>query len=134
MGAIEELGSFLDTNSTRFTAGTNLWYHAMADEPGTATALYETGGLPPVQRYGNDLPAFERAAFQVVCRSTSPTIARGNAHAAWVIVQKVANESLSSKTWLRAEPMQSPFLLERDAQGRYTFAFNLIGFRATTST
>lgn len=134
MASVDEFAAFLDAQSTRFTSATNLWVNWLPDEPDTATALYETGGLAPQQVFSNDLPKFERPGFQLVCRAAASSVARANIHAGWVIAQKVANEELSSKTWLRIEPLQSPFFLERDSRGRYVYSANFIGTRATTST
>jgi hypothetical protein len=134
VASVDEFAAFLDASSTRFTVGTNLFVNWQADEPDTCTTIYETGGLAPVQRFANDLPAYEQPAFQVVCRAAASSAARANIHAAWIIAQRVANETLSSKTWLRIEPLQSPFFLERDVRGRYTYAVNFVGMRATTST
>jgi hypothetical protein len=134
VASVDEFAAFLDSSSTRFTVGTNLWVNWMPDEPDTAATIYETGGLAPVQRFGNDLPAFERPGFQMICRAAASSSARANIHAAWTLAQQVANEELSSKTWLRIEPLQSPFFLERDPRGRYVYAVNFVGMRATTST
>lgn len=134
MGLVEELGTFVDTASTRFTVGTNLFLNALPDEPGTATALIEYAGGEPEFVFAGELPVNENARVQVSCRSTSSTKARANANAAWVAVSGIANESLSGKSWLRAKPIQSPFLLKRDEQNRIVFAFNCDIARRTTST
>ena len=134
MASVDELAAFLDTQSTRFTSGTNLFVNWMPPDPDTCSALYETGGLAPQQVFSRDLPAYERPSFQLLCRASASSSARANIHAAWIIAQKVANESLSSKTWLRVEPLQSPFYLRRDEQGRYEYAANFSAMRATTST
>lgn len=134
MGLIEEFGTYIDSASTRFTAGTNLFGNALPDEPNTATSLTEYGGGAPEYVFANDLPVNENQRVQVSCRSTSSTRARANAQAAWVAVSGIANETLSGKSWLRAKPVQSPFLLRRDEQGRVIFAFNCDVMRRTTST
>ncbi len=134
MGLVEELGSMLDSASTRFALGTNTFLNALPDEPGTAASLVEYGGGAPDYVFANDLPVNENARVQIACRSTSSTRARANANAAWVAVSGIANESLSGHTWLRAKPIQSPFLLRRDEQNRVIFAFNADCTRRTTST
>ena len=134
MGLVEELGTYLDTASTRYTIGTNLFLNALPDEPATATSITEYGGGPPDYVFANDLPVNENQRVQMACRSTSSTKARANANAGWVAVSGIANESLSSHSWLRAVPVQSPFLLRRDEQGRVIFAFNFDAVRRTTST
>ncbi len=134
MGLIEELGTFVDTASTRFTLGTNAFLNHLPDEPNTATSLVEYGGGEPDYVFANDLPVNENQRVQIACRSTSSATARANVNAAWVAVSGIANESLSSHSWLRAKPVQSPFLMRRDEQGRVIFAFNCDCARRTTST
>ena len=134
MGLVEDLGTYIDSASTRFTLGTNLYLNASPDEPATAAAIIEYPGGSPDYVFANDLPVNENARVQIACRSTSSTRARANAHAAWVAVSGIANETLSGKSWLRAKPIQSPFLLRRDEQNRVIFAFNADCVRRTTST
>lgn len=134
MGLIEEVGAFLDTASTRYAAGTSLFYNHLPDEPNRATAIYETGGVAPQQHFSGDLPSWENARVQLIHRSTSSVTARADANAAWYILQQVANEALSSVSYLRISPVQSVFLLERDDRGRPVFAANYDVVRLTTSS
>jgi hypothetical protein len=133
MGMVEEVGTFLDGGSTRWALGTSLYLNNLPDEPNRAAAIYETGGFPPQQTFGNDLPAWENARIQLVCRSTSSATARADAGAAWTILQRVTNEALSSVSYLRIAPVQSPFLLRRDERGRAYFACNYDVTRRTTA-
>lgn len=133
MGLIEEIGTFLDTQSTRFALGTNLYLNYLPDEPNTATAIYETGGGPPQHHFAGDLPAWENQRIAVTCRSTSSTQARANINDAWVQLQEVTNETLSNRSWLRVSAVQSPFLLNRDPRGRVSFQVNFDCVRRTTA-
>lgn len=130
---IEEVGTFLDAESTRFTAGTNLFYNYLPDEPGTAASIIETGGLPPTHVFAGDRPAWENARIAVTCRSTSSTRARANMNDAWFQLHEVANETLSGRSYLRISAVQSPFLLERDERGRVSFQANFDVIRRTTA-
>ena len=134
MGLVEELGTYLDSASTRFTIGTNLFLNAIPDEPNTASAVVEYGGAAPDYVFGRDLPVNENARVAITSRSTSSTKARADAHAAWVAMQAIENESLSGTSWLRASAVQSPFLLYRDEQGRVVYQCNYQCVRRTTST
>lgn len=136
MGLIEELGTQLASASSRFTLGTNTFLNDLPDKPNTATSLVEYGGGPPDFVFAGSLPVNENQRVQIACRSSAanPTIARANAAAAWAAVSGIANQSLSSHSWLRAKPVQSPFLLRRDEQNRAIFAFNVDIMRRTTST
>lgn len=133
MSVLEELGGYLDAQSTRFTAGTNLFYNWLPSEPGTAASIIETGGLAPAYTFAGDLPKFENQRVQVMCRSTSSTRARANMNDAWFQLQEVANETLSSRSWLRVAAVQSPFSVGQDEQGRWLFAANFDCVRATTA-
>lgn len=133
MGLVEELATYLDAESTRFQLGSNWFINWLPSEPGTAASITETGGLPPAHTFGGDLPKYENQRVQVMCRSTSSTRARANMNDAWFQLQEVANESLSSRSWLRASAVQSPFSLGQDEQGRWLFACNFEAVRATTA-
>ena len=135
MGLIEELGTFLDGESTRFTLGTNLFLNTpIPDEPNAAASIVEYPGSAPDYVFANDLPSFENARVAVTCRSTSSATARTNIHTAWVALQRVTNETLSSKSWLRCSAVQSPFFLKKDEQGRPVYQANFSCQRRTTST
>lgn len=133
MGLVEELGTFLDAQSTRFTLGANLFLNRMPSEPNTAASIIETGGLPPAHVFGNDLPAWENQRVQIMCRSTSSVTARANMNDAWLQVQEIANEDLSNRGWMRCSAVQSPFSLGQDDQGRQLFASNFDCQRRTTA-
>ena len=134
MGLIEELGTYLDAASTRFALGTNTFLNAHPDEPATASSLIEYGGGAPDYVFSGDLPLNENARVALTCRSTSSTKARADAHAGWVALQGIVNETLSAKSWLRCKAVQSPFLMGRDEQGRVEFRVNFDCMRRTTST
>lgn len=133
MGLLEEIGTFLDSESTRFSLGVDLYLNYLPVEPNTAAAIFETPGGAPNYVFSGDLPAWENARVQVVCRSTSSTRARANMQDAWFQLQEVANETLSSRSWLRISAVQSPFLLNRDERGRVAFAANFDCMRRTTA-
>lgn len=127
MGLLEEVGTYLDTSSTRFALGTSLFLGILPDAStiaGTAAAIIETGGSPPQHTLGSTRPAWEVATVQLLCRSTSPVTARANADAAWDILDQVSNQTLSPSTYLRISALQSPFLAWRDDLARPVYAAN----------
>lgn len=124
MGMIEEVATYLDTQSTRFALGTNLFLNWLDDTPGTSAAVIETGGSDPSRVFKATVAAWENARFQLLCRSTSSSVARANIDAAWTIYEGVTNQTLSGSTYLRISAVQSPFMLTRDDQGRSIFACN----------
>ena len=115
--------------------GVSLYLNRLPTEPDTAASLTETGGLPPVFTMGaSDLPKYERATVQLLCRSTSSATARANMNVGWARLQEITNESVSSRSWLRVSALQSPFSLGTDPAGRQLFGANFVCQRATTST
>lgn len=130
MGLVEELATYLDTSSTRFALGTNLFLNDLPDIPATATGIYETGGIEPTRTFRpSTKAAWENPRVQLYCRSTSSVTARANIDAAYDIFEGVIDTTLSGTTYLRVSAIQSPFLLERDQGGRVVFACNFDAMR-----
>ena len=124
MGMVEDVGAYLDSNSTRWAAGTSLFYNFLPEEPARAASIIETGGVAPARAFGSTGPSWERGRVQVACRSTSSATARGDIDAAFVLLEAVQNQTLTSNVFLRISAVQSPFLMERDPRGRPVFACN----------
>lgn len=136
MGMIEEVAAHLTATSTRFAAGETLFAnaHPVVDAP--SLSLWETGGAPPVQSYGSTLPAWEQQTMQMLAKSTRPSSgsllpyssnARSLIHDAFVILNRVVNQSLSGSTaaYLRIEPRQSVMVLPgAEEDGRIVFSCN----------
>ncbi len=127
MGMVEEVGTYLAAQSTRFVVGTNLYLNYMPDEPATASVIIEYPGAAPSDVFARK-PAVEAPRFQLVCRSsgdgTGPTVGRANIDAAFTTLHQVGNQTLSGSTYLSISALQSPFLLDRDPRGRVEFACN----------
>lgn len=135
MGMIEEVGAHLAASSTRFVAGTTLFYHSLPESTSDAKptcGLFEAFGLGPVRTMnGSNLPPIERPAVRVICRSTaaetadvpSPVNARVLAQKAWHILERTVDTTLSGTTYLRIEPAHSPYAIGRDEIGRHLFQF-----------
>lgn len=121
---IEDVGAYLDAGSTRFAAGTSLFYNYLPDEPNRATSIIETPGQAPARAFGSTGPSWEQGRIQVASRSTSSATARADIDAAFVLLEAVDNETLTSNLFLRISAVQSPFLLARDERGRPVFAAN----------
>lgn len=142
MGTAEELVTYLDAQSTSFTAGTNLFAHFLPDTAVAACAVYETArGLGAVEKFGG-LPAATRPGFEVVCRSTTPvgpgpaipTTARSLAQRAWLVLGQVTNASLSGTTWMRIEAAGDPYMTGRDEAGRVVFTVGFVGSRRPSTS
>lgn len=132
---VEELCLHLDAQSTAITVGTNLFAN---DLPPLSTraclAVIETPGGPPEYHFGNDdLPSWERLHVQLTARTTAPAsgatipnpvAAKRLLRRGYTILSKIANETVQGSTYLRAEPLQAPFLARTEPDGRQVYAAN----------
>lgn len=146
MPMIEEIGSHLAAGSTRFVAGTTLFYHSLPESTGDqkpTCGLFEAFGLAPIRTMnGANLPPIERPAVRIICRSTSaettdvpsPVNARSLAQEAWRILERTVDVTISGTTYLRIEPAHSPYALGRDEVGRHVFAFTAYVERKPSTT
>jgi len=125
------LGSFGASTST---GPCGIVYRSMVESTGVLLALYEGPGAPPVRTFGDaGQPSIERARLQVLVRSTAPTggadvplssAAMGVARQAYLVLDGVVNTTIAGSTFQRVEPVQPPYQLQRDEQGRIIFAAN----------
>lgn len=146
MGAVEDINTYLASTAgggTLGTEGTSIFEFAVVETTGRAVFTFEYPGAPPSQGYGSSGVFIENQRVQVLCRSTKPSVgaiaetngARGLAHHVMRKLNRVVNTTLSGTTYLRIEPLQSPFFLDRDETGRVLFACNYeVQRRASTST
>ena len=127
---MDDLATFLDSQSTKFTIAVNLWKGYLPESSGRAAAIFETGGIGPAHTFASRV--WERPRVQVICRSTRPSAAspasasgvRALIETAWRTFDTIANSTLSSIGYLRVVPVQSPFLLEIDSRGRQVWSFS----------
>lgn len=121
---LDELATYIDAQ-TAFTEATNLFKARMPDLPATAVVISEYGGALPSQTLG---PTFveENPRVQVVSRAADYTTARTNAKTIWNLFKAFpAGTSLSGVVYKAITPLQSPFLIMRDASDRPIIGFNL---------
>jgi hypothetical protein len=124
MALLDALGAFLVTEGVG-TLGTNIFLGLMPDTPDECVVLYEYGGGAPGQVFGSDnATPWESSSVQVMARSATYAAARTKARAAYAALQKVANETLSGISFLRVDPVQSPFFVQRDENRRVYFSAN----------
>ena len=132
MALLEELGAYLDSEIVTLTAGTNLFYGRLPDDPDTAVALVEYGGEQPTSVMGSGtLPPVESPRVQVICRAAGYSSARSLAISVWAALEAVVNENLSGVRFHRVAALQSAFPLERDARDRVVFVQNFEVSKAT---
>lgn len=103
-----------------------LFKSRLPDNVDTALALYETGGEAPIRSFQVTVGSVmaEQPRVQVLSRALSYQTARNNIHSVWKLLENVQNRTINSVRYLRIAAVQSPFMLERDANDRAVLACN----------
>lgn len=107
---------------------------------GPFLTVIPTGGSGPENTQSQvTVPAYQLPGAQIVCRSTSFTLAENMARNAYNALFAVTNEWVGSGvlsptgTWYRKiRPTQEPFDLGLDADDRIRVAFNVLGEKRTS--
>lgn len=133
---LEEVANLIVTGATGFRLPTStgsaipVWLGQIGvDSPGTAVALYETGGVSPVRKFsGVD---HERPNIQILVRSTSWTTARTTADRIWRLLEGTHSTALAktpgstaTTRYLDITPLQSPFDVGTDPKRRHLVSMN----------
>ena len=127
MALLGALGTYMAANVTdaTLTLGTNLFLGRLPDAPDTCVAVYETMGQAPDNTFGGSTaPVMENPRIQVVSRAVAYADSASLAADIFTQLTKVDNETLTSTTYQRIEPLQTPFALERDDQERMVTVCN----------
>lgn len=136
MAFLDDIGGHLAAASIpteSLTLGTNLFLGRRPDTPDTCVALYETGGTAPELVFGtNSAPPIETRGLQVVARAAAYSTSEALCTDVWVALCLIDNEVLGSTRYLFADPVQSPFALDRDDQDRMLHVVNFLVSREVT--
>jgi hypothetical protein len=122
---LDEIATFVAT-ACGLTVGTTVFKGSMPATPDAACCVYEYPGLAPDFVFGSASISTEYPRVQILFRGTrddyeSP---RDLAETAYQAIAAVANQSLSSTRYVNIEPLQAPFGLGPDGNGRHRIAFN----------
>lgn len=122
---IDEIATFVAT-ACSLTVGTTLFKASIPPSPDAAACVYEYPGLAPDYVMGSALISHEYPRVQLVFRGTKGDYEtpRTTAETAYRAIAAVANQSLSSTRYLNIMPLQAPFSLGPDENGRPRVAFN----------
>jgi len=126
MALLDEVATYLQDTVSAGTIGTSLFKGIMPTTPDVCVAVYEYGGLAPDHGFGTAAISVEYPRIQIVVRGAAQDYdgPRDRAETIYQALAKVANTTLSSTQYLSIDPIQSPFLLRRDANGRVEIVFN----------
>lgn len=125
---LDDVGDYLSSGGLG-TVGTDIFKGWMPDAPPAAIAIYETGGRAPDHSMASTAGAavaVEWPRVQVVCRADSfdYDAARTKAHSVFKLLDGLPPRAINGVSYLWGAAVQSPFLLDRDADGRVSIACN----------
>ena len=143
MSAADDIMAYLDSNSTKVTAATNLFKNAVAESSGRAVFVIPVPGLPAIEKFSGSVPAMTRPRVQIVTRSTKALGGQGipGSTATMDLAEDmrdllvgVTNTSVNGITYQRIFALQSePFNIGRDEAGRHLFSQNFQCLRSPTT-
>jgi hypothetical protein len=129
---IEEVAQLIQA-AGHGTLGVDIFLYQMPDTPDTCVALREYGGGEPVYVHSRINPCYELPRFQLVARAPSIPDARLLAHQVWITLQQIKNVSLGGTFYQRLQPLQSPFIIERDNNDRWVAGANFEAMKEVSS-
>lgn len=118
---LDELATFL-TNAGL----SNIQKGQIQPTPDACTVIYEYGGLAPDHVFGQSAIEIEHPRVQIACRGIPGDYAgpRARAETAYRAMAAASAQSISSTRYLTMEPIQPPFLIDRDRDNRILVGFN----------
>lgn len=118
------------------TSGTNLFAGGLPPDPVLCCALIEYGGEPPIRTQNegaahSSAQGGEQPRFQLLCRAATYSTGRSLIQQIWHVLDAIVNEEIQGTFYQRVAALQSPFLLERDANDRWIFICNFTASKET---
>lgn len=120
---LDEVAVYL-ASALSLTVGEIIFKGSAPESPNACITLYEYGGFSPQHTFGTD-HIITRPHFQAVCRG-EPNDYEGPRTQAKAVYTAMhfGRSTLSTVAYFRAEAIDEPFPLERDANGRWLIAIN----------
>jgi len=120
---VDEVGAYI-TAQALVPVGFTLRLGASTDTPDNLIVVREYMGAMPHYNHSLTGIGYENPRLQIECRSKNYLQARTTAEAIYRKLATVSEQVLSGCRYLRITPLQSPFLMGRDANGRERIIFN----------
>ena len=143
MSAADDILAYLDNNSTKVTAATNLFKNAVGESSGRAVFVIPVPGLPAIEKFSGTTPAMTRPRCQIVARTTKPLGGQGIPGSTATmdlaedmrdLLAGIANTSVNGTQYQRIFCLQSePYNIGDDAAGRHLFAFTVQGIKSPST-
>ena len=122
MPLLDDISDLLSSGTT----STSISKDYMPTTPDTCLVVYGYGGLAPTHTMvnGPGLSVLEEPRVQIVARSMSLQSAHRDARSAYRVMNGLRKRTINGMTYHWASSIQEPFLLERDANARFSVACN----------
>ena len=133
---LDDVATYLESQSTRLTVGVNLTKAFMPDSPNTVTTLLESGGVFPMHAFstGGATRFYEQPGLQVLSRSTDYQTVRLVMEDVFTILDGINNTNIPTSSGVRyaaIDAIQSPIHLGRDSNDRYEMSVNFTVMKTT---
>ena len=120
---LDEIGGYLQTNQVG-KLGETIFLGILPDAPDDVIAIYEYGGEQPYYVHDKVGISYDTPRVQFVVRSSSYSTARQTADTLYKLMGRCVNKVVGGTYYVAIQPLQPPFLLNRDANQRVLIAFN----------
>jgi hypothetical protein len=107
-----------------------IWKAFLPSTPDTVITLYPTGGSAGEAVLDGWGPKYEHHGVQVVSRSATLATAETNIQNCYDTLRVLVNAPINGSFYLSVTPVQPPFLLMKDENERWVYAFNVDAMRA----
>lgn len=126
MALLDEVGTYLDTNVSALTLGTNLFLGLMPDTPAICASIYELTSMSPyfTMNGSTSEPVLENPRVMLYVRHSVYSTGRALIETVWKQLNEVSDDTLSSVGYLRIAGLGSPEFLERDENFNVMFSCN----------
>jgi hypothetical protein len=129
---LDEVGTYVSTNVSELTIGTNLFLSMMPDTPAICAAIYSmTSDSPYFTMNGSTTePVLENPRVQLYVRHSSYATGETLVYKIWKQMTEVSDEALSGVEYLRLQALGSPQFLERDDNFNVLWSANFQAMKA----
>jgi len=141
----EDVAAILAAASSKLAEGVTLFAEVLPDGPPASTAapivaVISGLSLAPEERFGRNLPAFDRPTFVVAVRSTAGPEGMADPRPARILAGEIVEtlttagpSTRSGSLYHRFDVLGLPVLVDRDRLGRVVYEVTVNGWR-TPST
>jgi hypothetical protein len=132
MALLDEVGTYIGTNVSGLTLGTNLFLGMMPDTPAICAAIYNTTSDAPYFTMNGSTtePSLENPRVMLYLRHSSYSTGEALMYTTWKKMTEVSDDTLSSVNYLRLQALGSPEFLERDENFNVIFSANFQAMKA----